>query len=142
MYTLFDSPASATRLGCWSRPLGRYSEVIGYSHLGSLFLKDPAKSEYVVLHPLLHGNNAKAYGSFSSTKAFEDAVLKDSGFVARFLRPDDLRSLRERLGELSPNDVYYPVPFPCVGGSGALSTFEKGDVWVFADVLGQILGVH
>ncbi len=81
MYTLIDPPESATRLGCWSKPLGRYSEIVGYSHLGSLFLKDPGKSEYLVLHPLLSGMNAKSYGFFASTNTFADVVLKDAAFV-------------------------------------------------------------
>jgi len=141
MYTLFDPAESTGRLGCWRAPLGRYSEVVGYSYFGSFFLRDPAKTEYLVLHPLLSGSNAKAYGSFGSSKDFEDAILKDPQFIARFLRPDDLRELRARLGELGPSQVYYPVPFPCLGGSGELSTFESGDVWAFADLIGQSLGI-
>jgi hypothetical protein len=73
--------------------------------------------------------------------AFEDAILKDVAFIEQFLRPDDLRLLEAQLGELGPEEVYYPVPYPCLGGSGDLSTFDKGDVWVFADLLGQSLGV-
>jgi hypothetical protein len=141
VYILTDPAESATRLGCWSKPLDRYSEVVGYSHLGSLFLRDPVKSEYLVLHPLLPGKNVKSYGFFASTTAFEDAILKDAAFIEQFLRPDDLRLLEAHLGELGPEEVYYPVPYPCLGGSGDLSTFDKGDVWVFADLLGQSLGI-
>ena len=49
----------------------------------------------------------------------------------------DLRLLQARLGELGPEQVYYPVPYPCLGGSGELSTFDRGDVWVFVDLRGR-----
>ncbi|TMB28613.1 MAG: DUF1851 domain-containing protein [Deltaproteobacteria bacterium] len=63
--------------------------------------------------------------------------LKDAAFVEQFLRPNDLRLLQSRLGELGPEQVYYPVPYPCLGGSGELSTFDRGDVWVFVDLRGR-----
>jgi len=141
MYVVLEPPVPSPRLGCWARPLGRYSEVLGYSHLGSFFLRDPAVREYLVLHPLMSGSNAKAYGFFESVSEFESTVLKHAEFVQRFLRPADLAVLEGRLGSLGVDEVYFPVPYPCVGGSGALSTYDKGDVWVFAHILGQSLGV-
>ena len=141
LYVLLDPPAPSTRMGCWSKPLARYSMVVGYSALGSFFLLDPARNEYLALHPLLAGNNAKSYGAFDCATAFENAILKEPAFVDRFLRPDDVRSLQARLGELGHDQVYYPVPFPCLGGSGDLRSFDKGDVWVFVDLLGQSLGI-
>lgn len=141
MYELLDPPAPSLHLGCWAKPLGRYSEIVGNSHLGSLFLRDPATQVYMVLHPLMAGSNSKNYGIFASARDFEAAILKDQSFIDQFLRPTDLRTLAARLGDLGPNQVYFPVPYPCVGGSGALATFDKGSVWVFADLLGQTLGV-
>ena len=57
-----------------------------------------------------------------------------------YLRPQDLAVLDRRLGDLRPDEVYYPVPFPSLGGSGELSTYDKGAVWVFADLVAQTLG--
>jgi hypothetical protein len=34
MYSLLDPPEPATRLGCWSKPAGRYSEVVFADPLG------------------------------------------------------------------------------------------------------------
>ena len=142
MYTLFEIPEPSAKLGCWERPLGKLSEVIGYSHLGSFFVRDPRTRTYVVLHPLSVGNNAKNYGKFESAADFESTVLKSRSFVDEILRPEVLSQLATRLGELDPEQVYYPVPYPFLGGSGKLDTYDKGDVWVFADLVGQTLGVE
>jgi hypothetical protein len=115
--------------------------VVGYSHLGSLFLRDPTSSEYLVLHPLMPGNNAKRYGAFNSLSEFESVVLTQPEFVQTPLRPQDIALLEQRLGPLGVEQVYFPVPYPFLGGSGELSSYDKGDVWVFADLVGQTLGV-
>lgn len=31
-----------------------------------------------------------------------------------------------------------PVPYPMLGGSGAPETYDKGNVWVFLDIVGQL----
>lgn len=141
MYVLCDPPESSTQLGCWARPLGRFSEVVGYTHLGSFFLRDPTTANYLVLYPLVHGANAKNYGPFPSSDAFESAVLKDPYFVEKVLRPGDLKILEQSLGRLNAEQVYFPVPYPFLGGSGELSTYDKGNVWVFADLVGQASGI-
>ena len=72
---------------------------------------------------------------------FEKQVLKDPGFVDGILRPNDLAALATRVGALGEQDVYFPVPYPCIGGSGALETYDKGNVWVFMELLGRTMGV-
>ena len=36
-------------------------------------------------------------------------------------QPAAVADLEGRLGPLKANEVYFPVPYPCLGGSGALS---------------------
>ena len=59
MYRLSDSPETLEALGAWEHALGRFVEVVGYSFLGSFFLRDPENHDYLILHPLMSGNNAK-----------------------------------------------------------------------------------
>jgi hypothetical protein len=141
MYELLNPPVASTSLGCWAKPLGGFSEVLGYSHLGSIFLRDPKTQEYLVLHPLASGSNAKRYGKFDTCDSFETGVLKDPTFVDEILHPADLVKLQERLGKLRAAEVYYPVPYPWLGGSGAISSYATGNVWVFVDLVGQSRGV-
>lgn len=142
LYRLIDPPASSSMLGCWEEPVGSFTEVVGYSHLGSLFLRDPTTQKYVVVHPLADGDNARGYGAFVDVAAFTADLLADAAFVEESLRPADVAALELRLGPLGDEEVYIPVPYPCLGGSGALSTFEKGNVWVFVDLVGQTLGLE
>jgi hypothetical protein len=141
MYTILPQPVSTARLGSWEKPLGRFTQVLGYSALGTIFVRDPADGTYVALHPLMAGNNATTLGKFASTAEFEKQVLGDPAKSAAWLRPADVAALQKRLGKLGAAEVYYPVPYPMLGGSGALETYEKGEVWTFADLVGQSIGL-
>lgn len=137
LYRLLDPPRPSSSLVAWTEALGNYREVVGYSALGSAFVRNPESREYLVLHPLKSGNNAKHYGTFDTLSHFESTVLKDPSFVRRILRPHDVATLERRLGPLEPDSVYFPVPYPMLGGSGLLSTYDKGNVWVFLELVGQ-----
>ena len=141
MYTIFEKPESTSRLGSWEKPLGRFREVIGHTALGSILLRNPDDSTYVALHPLNAGNNASTLGKFDSTAHFEAEVLGDEEKRYALCRPDAVMELEKRLGKLKANQVYYPVPYPMLGGSGSLASYDKGDLWAFADIAGQTLGV-
>ena len=142
MYHLLATPESSSILGSWERACGAFTEVLGYTWFGSIFLRNPGTHEYLVLHPLLEGRNAQDCGRFGSVAEFEETVLRDQGFVRDFLRPADLASLEARLGPPAALQVYFPVPYQFIGGSGELSTYDKGHVWVFADLVGQTWGIE
>ncbi|PSK26501.1 T6SS immunity protein Tdi1 domain-containing protein, partial [Nocardia seriolae] len=40
---------------------------------------------------------------------------------------------------LGPDQVYIPTPYPFLGGTKAPETYEIGDVWVFLDIVAQML---
>ncbi len=69
------------------------------------------------------------------------SALATPEVVTHVLRPQLLAALEARLGQLAVDEVYYPVPFPFLGGSGAPETFAKGNVWVFASIVGQSWGL-
>jgi hypothetical protein len=139
LYTLFKSPRPIEDLGCWAAHCAAWSEIIGYSPFGLFFLRDPVEHTYVVLHPLACG--LKSYGVLKSTDEFERTVLRSKRFMEECLRPNDLDVLQTRLGRLRAEQVYYPVPYPFLGGSGELDTYSKGDAWVFVEIVGQSHGL-
>ena len=121
-----------------------YSIVIGYSATGAIFLRNPETKEHLVLYPSMPGNNCKGYGIFESTKEFEEEILKSEEFPYFGLypiEPDELLILEKNLGPCEKEQVYYPVPEPAIGGSGELETFDKGNVWVHTDIVGQNIGL-
>jgi len=94
-----------------------------------------------VLYPLNVDSNAKKYGPFREVQEFEAEVLLNPAFAAVCLPPEDIELVAGRLGPLSTDEVFYPVPYPSLGGSCDLATYEKGNVWVFADLAGQMRGL-
>ena len=138
-YTIFVQPLPSSRLGPWEKALGRFREVLGHTALGTFFLRDPDDGACIALYPLRAGNNASGIGQFSDGAQLEREILGDVAMRDELCRPADVAELEARLGPLTANEVYFPVPYPCLGGSGALSTYDKGDVWVFANILGQTL---
>ena len=130
-------PASTERLGRWHEAFPAYDEVVGYSALGHFFLRASASQEYAVVYPFKIA--AKSYGVFSTVEAFEDNVLKDPGFEEYVLSPEHVASIRQRLGPLKENEIYIPEPYPFLGGSEEPDTYAKGNVWVFANILGEMI---
>ena len=72
-----------------------------------------------------------------SVDEFCDGFLKGAGIVESVLREPLVQSIEERLGKPDPGEVYIPVPYPWLGGSGEPNTYTKGDVWVYASLSGQ-----
>lgn len=140
IYKLFNTPRKSEELGAWDQYLGNFDQVIGYSLLGALFLKSSFTNEYLVLYPLRSGSNSKNYGVFNSVSDFEEKILHHPTFTEYCLHPvteKELNELRQRLGPLDDEQVYFPVPHPSVGGSWDISSYEKGNLWIFADIACQ-----
>lgn len=133
MYHLLDNPKSVEILGCWANYTGQYTQVVGYTILGSIILYSPSSQEYLVLHPRINGNNAKQYGKYESLCAFEDEILKDKEFIQFCISPfseNDINNLIHSHGAPLEEEAFYPCPDPAIGGSGEIETFKKGNVWV------------
>jgi hypothetical protein len=138
LFRLLDSPRPTEDLGCWSEVTDRFSRVIGHTKFGNFFLLDPSSGQYAVLYtiaPELVPTNFRSRESFIAT------FLSDAGIISHLGRPDDVSALEARLGVLGEDEVYIPEPYPFLGGSGELDTFGKGNVWVFADLVGQSQGI-
>ncbi|MDN3577779.1 DUF1851 domain-containing protein [Chitinimonas viridis] len=136
LYYLIN-PVSAEMLGPWEKHFPAFKQVIGYSSLGSFFLRNPNSNEYIVLHP--YKGAAKSYGSHKSVNAFEKSVLKEPGFEEYVLRPDHVLAVSQVVGELPQGHIYIPQPYPFLGGSDAPETYNHGDVWVFSHIVAQMM---
>jgi hypothetical protein len=95
---------------------------------------DPLTFEHALLLTL---EGSVSETGYDDLEAFVCTFLKHPDVVTHVLRPHLLEALSVRLGPLRTDEVYYPVPYPFIGGSGAPETFDKGNVWVFARLVGQ-----
>ncbi len=131
-------PKSMDSLGCWEQHIPNYDQVIGYSVLGHIFIFNTETNEYAVVHP--YQKSMKQYGSFESFAAFETQIIQDPEFVDYVFRPEHSQDVQAFVGPLENEEVYYPCPYTFIGGSGEVSTYSKGNVWVFMEVVGQTHG--
>jgi hypothetical protein len=133
------APRSSEVLGPWATQFPAFDEVVGHSSLGHFFLRNSGTQEYAVLHPFKRA--IKSYGSFASVDEFEKATLKEVGFREFVFAPTHVEAIAKRLGQLEQDQIYIPQPYPFIGGSCEPSTYDKGDVWVFASIVAQMQGL-
>ena len=137
-YSLLTTPRPVSALGCWESQLTKFTQVIGFSALGHFFLFDERGGDYAVCHPFRQAY--KSYGPHASVAAFEAAVLSNPGFAEYVLRPAHQARIAELIGPLGPDEVYYPAPYPFLGGTEEPESYAKGDFWVFAELVGMSHG--
>lgn len=138
-YRLYPEPLPMSQLDGWAGNVGPFTHFFGHSGLGHVFLHSQATGEYGNLDPLV--NAFKNYGAgFTDRDDFRAKVLEDPGFRDYILQPTLQQQLEERLGPLDAMDVYFPVPYPFIGGSGAPETYDKGSLLAFASIVAQTLG--
>ena len=137
MYRTFSPVPLAEKSKRWAHRIqAHYPNVFGFSAFGDLFVcSQDGRQVAVVLTnlPKLEQLN------FDSIESFTSIFLTNASIVEQVLRKADYEQLVSRLGLLSNDQCFFPVPFPQVGGSGALDTYNKGDVWVHLDLLGQVM---
>ncbi|WP_420112918.1 T6SS immunity protein Tdi1 domain-containing protein [Pseudactinotalea sp.] len=135
-YTFSPEPVSTAEfMPSWPRVHDPYPLLHGFSRLGHVFLSDSAQQQFCVVYPLQGGSKGYPAGSLAE---FQRTVTGDPGFQAWIFPPDLVRPVVDRLGPIDPDQVYMPVPYPMLGGSGAPESYDKGDVWVFLEIVGQL----
>lgn len=135
-YTFSPEPVSTSEfMPSWPRVHAPYPLLHGFSRLGHVFLSDDAQQQFCVVYPLQGGS--KGYQA-ASLAEFQRTVTDDPDFQAWIFPPSLVRPIVERLGPIDSMEVYMPVPYPMIGGSGAPETYSKGDVWVFLEIVGQL----
>ena len=55
--------------------------------------------------------------------------------------PTHVRAVADYVGPLGDLEVYIPCPYPMAGGSCEPDTYEKGNVWVFMELVGITHGI-
>lgn len=139
-YRLLPEFEPVSILGCWKPNVAPFTHVVGYSNLGHFFLLNVANDEFAVLYPFRQAY--KNYGKFTSIDEFESAILKDQGFSEYVLQPRHQAAIESVAGKLGESEVYIPQPYPFLGGSEEPNTYGKGNVWVFAELVGMCHGLN
>lgn len=131
LYTLIE-PISSELVGLFVQERPEFSQIVGYSALGHVFLYNPSEKEYAVFYP--HRQAAKSYGSFKSITSFEEDILKESSFSVFVLKSTFTKALIEKHGSLKSEEVFIPTPY-FHHQSENVNDFSKGNIWVMLDLI-------
>lgn len=137
-YRLLSPPVPVSTLGCWEPHVAPFTQLVGYSKLGHVFLFNELTNEFAVLHPFRQAY--KNYGRFESVAEFESKILSDSGFSEYVLKPAHQLAIQTLLGVLTDEDIYIPTPYPFLGGSEEPDTYIKGNIWTSIEIVGMSHG--
>lgn len=134
-----EAPEPLSEIAPWDGNLGTFTHYFGYSVLGHVLLAAPQTGDVGILYPLENGG-FKSYGVLTP-ETFRATVLDDADFRGFALPASLLTAVAEAAGPLDAGEVYFPVPYPFIGGSGEPSTYRRGEFGVFASLVGQFLGL-
>ena len=139
LYQLFK-PRSAKQLAPrWAAQFKGFDQVVGYSALGHLFMRNSRDGAIALIYP--YQANGKNNGVFKDVAEFERKILKDDYVDQVILLRQHVAAIRKLKGTLGPEQVYVATPYPFMGGSERPETYDKGDVWVFLDIVAQMQGL-
>lgn len=133
LYTLIK-PIGSDVVGLWVQERPEFSQIVGYSPMGHVFLHNPTGKEYAIFYPFRQA--AKSYGSFDSLEAFEQNILKETGFSIFVLKPDFTEELIQAHGKLAHDEVFIATPY-IMHDSNDTKHFSKGNIWVMLDLTNQ-----
>ncbi len=125
---------SVSDLGCWSSYTKNFDAVIGYTSFGDFFLQDKSTGQIAILYTI---DPELAPTKFYTIDGFVNELLPHQEIEPHLIRHKDIEQLISMIGPLDTNEVYIPNPYPFLGGSGELDTYSKGNIWVYADLVGQ-----
>jgi hypothetical protein len=122
MYRWLDEPRPSSDLGAWETITGEFSLVVGYTYFGDFLLRHPKTREFAFLTTLSAEFIDLGYDEITLLEA---DFLMDKGVIDQVLRPADVSFLENKLGVLLANEIFIPVPYPFLGGSGEIDTYQK-----------------
>jgi hypothetical protein len=137
-YRLMEPAGGSGELGCWTRAVGRFREVVGYTVFGELFLHDPRTDELAVLLP---GNAELIATGVRGVAMFQKEFLELPVVREALGRPEELENLVTRLGPLREGEIFEPIWDPYLAAHGERNVYRRTPVWDWLKEVGQILRI-
>lgn len=138
LYTILPVPRPVSDAWPWDSVLGSHFRIVGYTALGDVLLSHVTTGEFGILLTY----SGKVHGSgYHDLAGFTSDFLGHPRVIQEILRPELVAAVQALVGPRGPEEVYIPVPYPLIGGSGEPHTYSKGQVWVFLSLVAQTLGM-
>ena len=133
LLSLLDEELANSALSGWRWLLGEDAIALASSGIGDIFFWSH-KHNGVYFLESQRGSSLLIEEDVSN---FFKKFLPLKGVRHQVLLEDLIIKLRGRLGELSPGECFIAEPWPMLGGSGAESTYAKGSLAVYLNLVGQ-----
>lgn len=137
-YHLFSIPIPRARLDRWEHMTSGFDEVVGYSLLGDVFLRNTQTGQFAVLFTV---NPELVPLDFYDRKSFLEEYLEHPIVQEKVLKADRINQIRERIGGLGQEQVYIPEPYRFLGGDEAVESYSKGNLWNYLELVGAFQDV-
>jgi hypothetical protein len=133
LFSMLDESLSNSVLSSWRWLLGQDAVALVASALGDLFFwSEKHKAVY-----FLEVQRGKSTFVDKDVGFFLNHFLVRDGVLESVLNRDLFKSLTGHLGKLKYGECYIAEPWLRLGGSGDVNTYEKGDLAVYAVLVGQ-----
>lgn len=133
LFSMLDETLSNSVLSSWRWLLGQDAIALVASALGDLFFwSEKHKAVY-----FLEAQRGKSTFVDKDVGFFLDHFLIKDGVIESVLYRELFESLVKRLGKLKYGECYIAEPWLRLGGSGDVNTYTRGDLAVYANLVGQ-----
>jgi len=133
LFSVLDEPLSSAVLDGWRWLLGRDAIALVASAFGDLFFWSEKHGSIYFLEVQ---RGTSTFVGKDMAHLF-DRFLTRAEILDRVLHRERFKSVVSRLGKPKYRECYIAVPWARVGGSGEISTYTKGDLAVYASLVGQ-----
>lgn len=138
MFTLFEPKRLIEVAPEWGEKVDKtYLMVFGFSSFAHLFVCSETLDSFSLI---ITERPELIELKMSSREDFASKFLDDSKARVDFFKEPDYLTLFQKLGAPQSEECFYPVPYPPLGGSGKLETYQRGNLWVHLSIYGQTLG--
>ena len=137
-YTIFDIPEPISKLERWTGLASKFDQIIGFTFFGDFFLRNSETKQFAILYTI---DPELVPLEIDKLDLFEEQYLLHATPQETLLKPERIAAIERRIGKLAANQVYIPEPYPFLGGDCSVESYSKGDVWVYAELVGSMQGV-
>jgi len=123
----------------WAAVAHDYDELVGYTHLGDVFLRNSRTGQFSILFTIDPELVTLDIHSFSE---FENSFLSHPETIRTILQKQKVDLIEGRLGKLEDNEIYIPVPFPFMGGDRSIESYKKGGLFTYLDLVGGLQDIE
>jgi hypothetical protein len=135
LLSVVDEAAGRSLLEPWHWLLGTDPVALAATWSGNIVFWSPRKGAVFLIDTqrgrstLVDQNVDHVFNDVLTREAAKEELLLSGRFEA----------VRARIEDLVYGECYMPVPYPMLGGSGAIETYDKGALDVYLSITGQTI---